>query len=158
MVVFPRESIAWKLEEVTMLRRLSLSLPWYGILVGCVARGYRWLVLVVIAPAGIPAVLTTVAVGVMLLCALAAGHQANFTLGSWRWRAPLLGVFVALGEGLVSIGLTAIGQERIGRAVATFADWPGASSSVLISRVLVISLFAAALAAVVTGLRRAERE
>lgn len=141
-----------------MLRRLSLSLAWYGILVGCAARGYRWLVLVVIAPTGLPAVLLTIALGLMLLCALAAGHLANYTLGSWKWRAPVFGAFVALGEGAVSLALTAVGQERIGRAVATFADWPGAMTGVLLSRVLVISLFAAALAAVVTGLRRAERE
>jgi hypothetical protein len=132
-----------------------LSLPFYGVLVGILARGYRWLVLTVIAPVGLAGVLGTITIGLILLCGLAAVHLANFTLRSWRWRAPLLGAVIGLGEMAASLVLTGFGQERVGRAVATYADWPGSAVSVVASRAVVVSLFALVLAAVVVGLRKA---
>jgi hypothetical protein len=155
MAAFPRESIAWHLERVTTLRRLSLSLSFYGVVVGVLARTYRWVALTVIAPTGLAGILGSISVGVVLICGLAALHLANFTLKSWRWRAPALGAVIGVGEMATSLGLTALGQERLGRAVATFADWPGSAVSVVISRTVVVTLFAAVLAAVVVALRRA---
>jgi hypothetical protein len=158
MPVFPRHTIAWKIEHKTTLRRFSLSLPLYGIACGILIRLYRWGVLALITPEGWGAILITIAVGVVLICALATGHLANFTLRSWRWRAPALGALIGAGEGLASLVLTLVHQERVGRSLATMGELPGTLLNAVVTRALVVSLFAAALAVVVVGLRKGEEE
>ena len=153
---FPRHTIAWKIEHKTTLRRASLSLPLYGIGCGILMRAYRWGVLAVIAPEGWGSILATIAIGVVLMCALATGHLANFTLRSWRWRAPALGALIGVGETIASLVLTLLAQERVGRSLATMADLPGTAVTAVGTRALIVSLFAAALAAMVVGLRRSE--
>jgi hypothetical protein len=156
---FPRHTIAWKIEHQTRLRRVVLSLPWYGLGCGVILRAYRWLVLTALAPAGWGSILITITIGVVLICALATAHLANFTLRTWRWRAPLLGAFFGLGESLASLVLTLLGQERMGRSAATLAEWPATLLNVLLTRTVIVSLFALALGAVVVGLReRADRK
>jgi hypothetical protein len=157
--VFPRHTIAWKIEHKTRLRRVALSLPWYGLGCGAVLRAYRWLVLALIAPAAWGSILFTITIGIALICGLAAAHLANFTLRTWRWRAPLLGAFFGLGESLASLVLTLLGQERMGRSLATLAEWPATLLNVVLTRTVIVSLFALALGAVVVGLRdRADRK
>jgi hypothetical protein len=156
MPAFPRHSIAWKLEHKTTLRRASLSLPLYGLGCGVLMRLYRWGVLALATPEGWGAILITIAIGVALMCALAAGHLANFTLRSWRWRAPALGALIGAGEGIASLVLTLVHQERVGHSLATMAEWPGTVLNAVVTRALIVSLFAAALAAVVVGLRKGE--
>jgi hypothetical protein len=158
MPAFPRHSIAWQLEHKTTWRRVSLSLPWYGFGTGVVLRMYRWFVLALLVPDGWAMLLGLIAGGVVLLCALSAGHLANFTLKSWRWRAPALGVFVALGEAVTSFGLTLVHQERMGRSIATMADWPSAALNALVTRVLIVSVFALVLSIMVLALRKVEAE
>jgi hypothetical protein len=104
------------------------------------------------------ALLLAIAIGVALMCALATGHLANFTLRSWRWRAPALGALIGVGEGIASLVLTLLNQERVGRSLATMADLPGTVLSAVVTRALVVSLFAAALAVVVVGLRKNEEQ
>ena len=156
MPAFPRHSIAWTLEHKTTLRRASLSLPLYGIGGGVLIRLYRWGVLAVITPERLGPILATIAIGVALMCALAAGHLANFTLRSWRWRAPALGALMGAGEGIASLVLTLVHQERIGRSLATMAELPGTVLNAVVTRALIVSLFAAVLAVVVMGLRKSE--
>jgi hypothetical protein len=156
MPAFPRHSIAWTLEHKTTLRRASLSLPLYGLGCGVLIRLYRWGVLAVVKPEGWTAILVAIAIGVALMCALAAGHLANFTLRSWRWRAPALGALIGAGEGIASLVLTLVNQERVGRSLATVSEWPGTVLNAVVTRALIVSLFAAALAVVVVGLRKNE--
>jgi hypothetical protein len=156
MPAFPRHSVAWKLEHKTTLRRFSLSLPLYGIGCGVLIRLYRWGVLALLTPEGWGGILVAIAVGVAIMCALAAGHLANFTLRSWRWRAPALGALIGVGEGIASLVLTLLQQERVGRSLATMADLPGTMLSAVATRALIVSLFAAALAVVVVALRKNE--
>jgi hypothetical protein len=156
MPAFPRHSIAWKLEQKSTLRALSLSLPWYGMLIGVLGRVYRWGALKTFVLDTPGPLLAAVTLGVVIVCGLATGHLANFTIRSWRWRAPAIGVFIALGEAVASLGLTLIGQERLGRATATLGEWPGAAVQLLWTRVVLISLFALALAGVVSALRASE--
>lgn len=153
---FPRHSVAWTLEHKTTLRRFSLSIPLYGIGCGIVSRLYRWGILAIVAPTSWGAILLTIAIGVAIMCALAAAHLANFTLKSWRWRAPLLGAVMGLGETLASLVLTLVHQERIGRAFATMSDVPGTLLNVVLTRTVVVSLFALALGVVVAAMRERE--
>ena len=154
MRAFPVHTIEWKIEEQAAWRRLTLSLPWFGFASGIVLHAYRWAALSAFAPRGPGAILVEVAVGVALMCALTAAHLANFTLRSWRWRAPALGAFIALGEGGASLALTLSHQERLGRAAATLAEWPAGALTILLTRVLVVALFALVLSVVVAALRR----
>jgi len=140
----------------TPWQRVSQALPWYGFGIGVLIRLYRWLVLAVIAPETWTSILGTIAVGVVLMCGLATTHFASFSLRSWRWRAPLLGLCIGAGDAVTSLLLTLLHKERGGHALATLADWPGAAVTVVLTRVLVVSLFAAVLAVVVTALRKAE--
>lgn len=135
------------------MRRVALSLPWFGVTIGVVSRIYRWIVLALLVPRAEGYILLEIAIGVALLCALCATHFANFTLRSWRWRAPALGAFVALGESVMSLALTVAHQERLGHAYATLTDWPSTIMHVLLTRVLVVSVFALVLAAVVAAMR-----
>ena len=155
-MAFPRHTQQWSIAEVSTAHRLVLSLPWFGVTIGVVLRAYRWAALTFIPPSAGGVVLVSLVIGLALLCGLSTLHLANFTLRSWRGRAPALGAFIALGESAASLALIAIGQERLARATATLADWPGAALGILYSRVLVLSLYALALAAVVIVLRRAD--
>lgn len=134
------------------IRTHRLPLPWYGTATGVVLHLYRCFVLAVIVPRGWGAVIGTLALGVVLLCAASAAHLANHAPHSWRWRAPALGAFIALGEALTSLVLIAAGAERIGRATAVWGDWPQLALSILLSRVLVVALFALVLAVMVKAL------
>jgi hypothetical protein len=155
MVAFPRQSVVWKLEDVTTLRRVSLSLGWYGIGIGAILRLYRWGVLAVLAPEGWGAILGALGFGVILMCGLVTGHLANHSLKSWKWRVPAMGAWIAFGESITSLLLTVVRQERLGRAPAMISDWPGTAFGILWSRMVVVTLFALALSAVVILLRRA---
>lgn len=151
---FPREHIAWRLEEPSFLRRLTLRLLPYALTVGVALRLYRWAVLTLLAPEGPLLLIVAVVLGTGVLGALTAGHLASFPLLAWKWRAPLFGVCVALGESLTSLLLTLAGQERVGRAAATLADWLPNTLWLLATRVAVVAAFAAVLAVVVHLVQR----
>ena len=155
-MVFPRDTQQWAIQELSAVRRLSVSLPWFGLCAGVAVRGYRWAALSLLPTQTGGVLLALILVGLALLCGLATLHLANFTLRSWRWRAPALGAFIGVGESAASLALTAAGQERLGSTVAVLSDWPDVAMGVLLSRVVVVSLFALALAVVVVVLRRAE--
>jgi hypothetical protein len=154
MAAFPLHTIEWKAQQQTAWRRFSLSLPWFGVVGGVALHAYRWGALSALVPRELSVVLAEVAIGVALMCALTAGHLANFTLRSWRWRAPALGAFIALGESVTALVLTVLHMERLGRAEATLADWPASVVTILLTRVVVVSLFALILSVVVAALRK----
>jgi hypothetical protein len=135
-----------------------LSLVWVGVSTGVVVRAYRWAVLTLFDSPAWGVLLGTLVAGIVLLCALVTVHLANFTVRSWKWRAPALGACVAAGEAAASLALTVVGQERIGHATATLADWPAMAGGVAVSRVLVVSLYAMVLSAVVILLRKTADE
>lgn len=155
-MAFPRHTQQFHIQDLSAWRRLALSLPWFGVLIGVVVRLYRWGAFVLFPTPSGAQVLALLLVGVAVLFGLSTLHLANYTLRAWRFRAPLLGAFVAVGEAATSLVLTLAGQERIARMTATLADWPSSAIQILVSRVVVISLFALALAAAVIVLRRAD--
>jgi hypothetical protein len=151
---FPRESIAWRLEEPSLLRRLTLAIVPVALVTGIALRLYRWSILALLQPDGPLLLIVAVLVGLSFLGAMSAGHLANFTLRSWKWRAPVFGLTVAVGESAVSLALTLLGLERVGRSTASLGDWLPMSLTTLVSRVLVVSLFALVLAVTVQFVRR----
>jgi len=154
MVAFPVHTIEWKAQQQTAWRRFSLSLPWFGFASGLVLHAYRWAALSALVPRQLGVILAEVAIGVALMCVFTTGHLANYTLRSWRWRAPALGAFIALGESVAALVLTLLHMEQLGRADATLADWPASVLTILLTRVVVVSLFALVLSVVVAALRK----
>jgi hypothetical protein len=153
-MAFPRHTLPWDITALSAGRRLSLSLVWVGLSTGVIVRAYRWAILTFVDSPSWGVLLSTLVAGILLLCALVTVHLANFTVRTWKWRAPALGACVALGEAATSLLLIVVGQERLGRATATLADWPSMAAGALVSRVLVVSLYAMVLSAVVILLRK----
>lgn len=149
---FPRAAVDWRLEEPAALRRLSLSLVLMAVVTGVLLRAHRAALLA--SDAGGLAFAAAAALWVVLLVGMAALHLGNFPLARWYWRAPLFGLGVALTELAVSLLLTVVGVERLGSGRAGVGDWSDMVLRVLLTRTLLVVLFAALLAAVVQGVRR----
>ncbi|HEY0972482.1 MAG TPA: hypothetical protein VGE02_16045 [Gemmatimonadales bacterium] len=151
---FPRQTIEWRVEEPAALRRLSLSLVETAVLTGVALRLYRVIALSLAGDASGWLFFTgTLALGAAILLGAAAMHLGNFPLHRWIWRAPAFGAVAAGAELVTSLLLIAVGREAIGTGRATFADWPGIAATVLVTRVVAVSLFAIVLAGVVQGVR-----
>jgi hypothetical protein len=152
---FPRKTIAWEVvEDPTMLRRLSSSLPEMALLTGVTLRLYRAYVLSHGSPESGLWVGSTVVIGAVLLLVLLTAHLANYTVRHWWWRAPTFAVLEAGTEIVMSLVLTTVGLEKIGAGVADFSDWLPSAMQVLAWRVLLIIPFTVLLALVVTVVRR----
>ena len=151
---FPRQTVAWKLEEPAAFRRLSLSIVEMAVLAGVVLRLVRSLALTH-APTGSWLWLGgTIALGAVLLFGLTTAHLGNYPVRHWLWRAPLFGAIEASAEMITSLPLIALGREPIGSARMTFAEWPTVAIETILLRTLAICLFSLLLAGVVQVIRR----
>jgi hypothetical protein len=157
---FPRDAVAWHLEEPRVLRKLTLSLPAMALLAGVLVRLIR--LLAVSSTASWWGVFGSIALGLIVLLATATAHLGNYPVKHWLWRAPLFGLVEGLAEALVSGALIAFGVERIGTTRATADDWlPIASDTIIGSpglafldgRIAMVSVFALVLAGVVQIVR-----
>jgi hypothetical protein len=157
---FPREKVAWHLEEPRALRKLTLSLPAMALLAGLLVRLIR---------VGVSEVTTTwwgvfgaVALGVVILLSTATAHLGNYPVKQWLWRAPVFGLAEGAAEAGVSALLTVIGVERLGSTRAHLSDWPSMATDTIVGtpglafldgRIVMVSLFALVLAGVVQVVR-----
>jgi hypothetical protein len=157
---FPRETVAWHLEEPRVLRKLTLSLPVMALITGLLVR------LVRVGVSGLSVswwgVFAAVALGLVILLTMATAHLGNYPVKQWLWRAPLFGLAEGVAEAAVSAVLMAIGIERLGSARAQLSDWPSMTTDTVIGtpgllfldgRVVMVSLFALLLAGVVQVVR-----
>lgn len=152
--IFPRHTIDWRVEEPAALRKLSLSLVETAVLAGVALRLYRAIALSLAGEgAGWLFVVGSLALGAALLFGSAAAHLGNFPLHRWLWRAPLFGLVAGAAETLTSALLIAAGRERMGTGQATWGDLSAIAGTVVVTRVVAVSLFALVLAAVVQGVR-----
>ena len=151
---FPHVAVDWRLEEPAALRRLSLSLVLMAVATGVLLRLYRVALLSLAGEPGWVTIVAAVAVGVAFLVGMATLHLGNFPLARWYWRAPLFGALAAVAELATSLLLTLAGAERLGSARAVVRNWSEMVLFVLLTRTLLVVLFAALLAAVVQGVRR----
>lgn len=150
---FPRHTTEWHLEEPAAFRKLSASLLEMALLAGVALRLYRALVLSLVAPSGWLVLGAGLAVGLVFLLGMAAAHLGNFPVQRWLWRAPAFGALAGAAEALTSLALVAASREPLGSTRATLRDWPSMALSVVVSRTVVICVFALVLAAVVQGVR-----
>ena len=157
---FPRDNVAWHLEEPRVLRKISLSLPAMALIAGVLVRLIR------VGVAGMSAswwaVFASIALGIVLLLTIATAYLGNYPVRQWLWRAPLFGLAEAAAEAGVSALLMVMGVERLGSTRAHLSDWPSMATDTIIGtptlafldgRVAMVSLFALVLAGVVQIVR-----
>jgi hypothetical protein len=157
---FPRDNVAWHLEEPRVLRKLTLSLPAMALIAGLLVRLIR------VGLSGISAswwaVFGAIAFGLVVLLTMATAHLGNYPVKQWLWRAPLFGLAEGAAEAGVSALLTVMGVERLGSTRAHLSDWPSMATDTVIGtpglafldgRIVMVSLFALMLAGVVQVVR-----
>lgn len=98
---------------------------------------------------------TFVALPIVLL-AFATIHLSNYPVPQWLWRAPAFALLESLFESLASLGLIYLGRERWGTGRAEFGDWPAMAGMTLLTRMVMICLFAVVLGGVAQFVRRRE--
>ncbi len=150
---FPRHTIELRLEEPKAFRRLSFNLVEMGLVTGVVLRLYRSLTLT----HGSSSWLYfggTFALGVAFVCAMTTAHLSNYPLKKWLWRAPAFAAALVAGEMATSLLLIWAHREPTGTARAGFDDWPGMMLNAFWTRELVVCIWAALLAVIVSLVRR----
>lgn len=151
---FPRQTIAWKLEEPPAFRRLTLSLVEMAAITGVVLRLYRSLALTH-GPNSALYFGGTLALGAVFLFGMVTVHLGNFTVRHWLWRAPAFALVEVAAEMLTSLLLIALHREPLGSGRAELSDWPAVAWRALESHLIAICLFALLLAGIVQLVRHA---
>src|SRR3954468_23422923 len=136
-----------------MVRRFSLSLGEMAVLAGIALRLYR-AVVISHGPNSWLYFGGFFVLGVLLLCAMATAHLANFPVQRWLWRAPLFALIEAAAESVTSLVLIWAGREPSGTTRAYWGDWLPMAGDTLWTRELVVCLWALFLAAAVFVVRR----
>ena len=157
---FPRDNVAWHLEEPRVFRKLTLSLPAMAVIAGLLVRLLRVGVSeITISWWGI---FGAIALGLIILLTIATAHLGNYPVKQWLWRAPLFGLAEGAAESGVSALLTVMGVERLGSTRAHLSDWPSMATDTIVGtpglafldgRIVMVSLFALVLAGVVQVVR-----
>lgn len=151
---FPRQTVAWKLEQPDAFRHASLSLPYMALLTGVPLRIWRAYALTHGAPDSWVWVGGTFLIGLVFLFLMVAIHLGNYTLRHWIWRAPVFALLESGTEIIMSLALTALGLEPLGAARAELSDWLTISLRTVVLRLVGIILFTTVLAVVVSIIRR----
>ena len=152
---FPKHTVQWHFEEPTVFRRFSLSLVEVAVITGVFLRLYRALVQTVGGPSsswlwtG-----STFALALLILCAAATIHLANYPVHRWVWRAPAFALVEVAAESVTALFLIWAGREPKGSTRAEWSDWLPMIWDTLWTRLLTISIWALVLAAVVAIVRR----
>ena len=150
---FPRHTTEFRLDESRAFRRLSFNLVEMGLITGIVLRLFRAVALTHGTSSWLY-IGGTFALGLAVACSMTTAHLANFPLKRWLWRAPAFAAVVVAGEMATSLVLILLGREATGTARAAFHDWPGMALSTFWTREVVICVWAALLALIVTLVRR----
>ena len=149
---FPNKSVQWHLEEPTAIRRFSLSLWEMAVMTGIVLRLYRAVVLNFGGNTWVW--LAALGLGVLLFCAMATMHLANFPEKRWLWRAPIFALVEVAAESATSAALIWLGREPAGSARAEWSDWSSLALDTFFTREVVVMAWAVVLATIVSVVRR----
>jgi hypothetical protein len=149
---FPRSTNEIRSEEPSAFRALTLSVVEIGLLTGVVLRIFRSVVLTH-GSNSLWYLGGMLAIGAIFFCGMGTVHLANYPLRRWLWRAPALGLLVAVGEMAMSLLLILAGREPTGTGRAELATWPGMVASVALYRLTAMCGWALLLATAVTLVR-----
>ena len=145
--LFPKHTVQWHFEEPTVLRRFSLNLVEMAALTGVALRLYR--AVVTTQSSGSWVWVAAFTGGILLLCAMATLHLANYPLQRWVWRAPAFVAVEVAAEALTSLALIALNREPTGTARAEYGDWLPMMLNALWTRAVIVLAWALVLAGVV---------
>ena len=151
---FPKHTVQWHFEEPTVLRKFSLSLAEMAILTGVALRLYRALVITHGSGASWLWIGGSFAFGLLVLCAMATIHLANYPLHNWLWRAPLFALIESAAESATALLLIWLGREPSGSTRAEWSDWLPMAGGTLWTRELIVIAWALIMAASVWIVRR----
>lgn len=151
---FPRSTNEIRSEEPSAFRALTRSVVEMGLLTGVVLRIFRSVVLTH-GSNSLWYIGGMLAIGAIFFCGMGTMHLANYPLRRWLWRAPTLGVLVAVGEMAMSLLLILAGREPTGTGRAELANWPGLAGNVLLYRLTAMCAWGLLLATAVTLVRSA---
>jgi hypothetical protein len=149
---FPRHSVVLRVEELTDVRKISLSLVEMALLTGIVLRLLHSLWVTNLGT-GLLSLVGYYAIFTVVLLGAATLHLGNFTIRRWLWRAPAFAAVEAAAEAAVSLLLIALRREPLGSASADFHDWPSMALETLAARTGTVCAFALLLAGVVQAVR-----
>lgn len=152
---FPRTTVAWKLEEPSALRKLTLSIVEMAVLTGIVVRLLLAFALTGIASSDLVYLGGTYALAIVILCVMLTAHLGNYTLRHWTWRVPAFAAIEVGAEMATSLLLIALHREPMGSGRAEYGDWLGMAADTAIYRLVILSVFAVLLAGVVQVVRYA---
>jgi hypothetical protein len=139
-------------EDLTDLRKISLSLAETAVLAGVALRLLRSLWLTHLGT-GLGSLVGYYTIFTVVLLGVSAAHLANYTIRRWFWRAPLWAAVEAAAEAVTSLLLIWMHREPLGSGSADFHHWPSLAGETLVARVAAVGGFALLLAAVVQGVR-----
>ncbi len=150
---FPKHTVELRFEEPRAFRRLSFSLVEMALVAGFLLRIFRSFALTHGSNSwwylgG------SFAVACVLLLGMATAHLANYPMHQWVWRAPLFAAVEAVGEMATSAMLIWAGREPNGTVRAEWSDWRSMAAGTLLSRAIVIVLWASLLATIIFLVRR----
>lgn len=151
---FPKHTVQWHFEEPTVFRRFSISLWEMAIVTGVLLRLYRALVITAGSTSSWLWAGGTFALGLLMLCAAATIHLANYPLQRWVVRAPLFALVEVAAESATALLLIWFGREPWGSTRAEWSDWLPMAAGTLLTRMVTICGWALFLAAVVWVVRR----
>lgn len=143
----------WTPPEPTAFQKVAQSLVEVSLITGLLLRLFRAVVLTHGAPDNLLYLGGAFAIGAIFLLAMMTIHLSRVPLNQWVWRAPAFAILETLGESLASLALIATSREPLGSARAEMHDWPGMALSVLLSRFVVLCVFALLLGLIVQRIR-----
>lgn len=149
---FPKHTDMMRVEQPTVLRRLSLSMVEMALITGVLIRVYRSLVLTH-GSSSFWYIGSMLTIAILFLIGMATAHLANYPLHHWLWRAPAFVGIEIIGEAIASLVLIWLGKEPNGTVRAHYDDWPGMVTRALLLRGLIVVLWSLALAGIVQVVR-----
>ncbi len=139
--------------EPAAFAKLARSLVDMALVTGIISRIYRAMVLSRSESPSGTYIAVTLTIAAVFLLAMVSIHLSRFPLRDWLWRAPVFAAAEGAAEMLASAVLIALAREPLGTGAAHFHDWPMMFVRTMGWRIVVISLFALLLAAVVKWVR-----
>jgi hypothetical protein len=150
---FPKDTILWPVERLSLLKSLTLSTVEMAAITGIVLRLLRAVILTNTTSGSWLGIAGGFTVGALIFFGMATLHLGNYTVRRWLWRVPLFAAVEAAAEMGTSSLLIALHREPLGTGRAHWHDWWAMLASVLLTRVVALVLFALLLAGIVQLVR-----
>jgi hypothetical protein len=143
----------WTPPEPTAFQKVAQSLVEVSLITGLLLRLFRAVILTHGAPDNLLYLGGAFAIGAIFLLSMMTVHLSRVPLNQWMWRAPAFALLESIAEAMVSLALISLAREPLGSARAEMHDWPGMAFSILLTRFVVLCVFALLLGLIVQRLR-----